>query len=777
MTNWRSGAGRAIGGLLVALIIALGASTTGLAQKKAAPAGVPAEQRTELRRLVETLKDDAKRKELIATLERLLAAQRLERKPPTASSFLERVVARFKRFADGLPKAADLVPNLSQMWTWVRDRATDARFRAELLAGLWKGALILFAGLAAAWVMRRLIRRMIGRRKQKPDRKLLQRAGIVLFRALVDLLPIAAFAGVALVVLPLTQPSAVTSAIALTLITAVVVARSLMLIARAVVVPQDATLRLTPLNDEEAAFLYIWLKRLTYVAVFGYFGLVALDALYLPVETFQAALKVLGLILAVMLVMFILQIRQGVGAWFAGRAEAPRWRGFGRRIGAVWHLFAILYVVAAFVVWSLGFGGGFVFLIQATLLTVMTVIVARVILFGIGFGLDRIFAVENEFATRHPGLSERATRYLPTVKAIVAGAVWLFALLALLQIWGVDVASVFASDAGGLVLSTGVSILIVVIAAFIVWALIKNAIARYIDRLSQRRADGQRVARIRTLLPMIEKAILFALVIVTALIVMAELGIDIGPMIAGAGVIGLAIGFGAQTLVKDIINGVFTVMEDSMAVGDTVTVANRTGTVQDLSIRSVILRDYHGTQHTIPFSAISDVQNLSKDFSFAVMDVGVSYRENVDTVMALIVNVAAEFRADESASANVLEDLEVAGIHELADSAVVLRSRFKTRPGTQFAVRREMYRRIKTAFDEAGVEIPYPHRTLYFGEDRNGEAPPARVEIQGQAGPAKAGEPAAGEPAAGAKDTETKETARADDRPKSPAANAALSPV
>ena len=159
------------------------------------------------------------------------------------------------------------------------------------------------------------------------------------------------------------------------------------------------------------------------------------------------------------------------------------------------------------------------------------------------------------------------------------------------------------------------------------------------------------------------------------------------------------------------------------------TVASRTGVVEDLSIRSVTLRDYSGTQHTIPFSSISDVQNMTKDYSFAVFDYGVGYRENVEEVLVVIREVGAELKADGDFGINVIGDLEVAGLQQLGDSAVVIRSRFKCKPGSQWGIKREMNKRIKAAFDARNIEIPFPHTTIYFGEDKEGEAPSLPVRM------------------------------------------------
>jgi small conductance mechanosensitive channel len=218
--------------------------------------------------------------------------------------------------------------------------------------------------------------------------------------------------------------------------------------------------------------------------------------------------------------------------------------------------------------------------------------------------------------------------------------------------------------------------------------------------------------------------------LIALFLVLAELGINIAPLLAGAGVIGLAIGFGSQKLVQDIITGMFVLFSDTMRVGDVVVVAGRAGVVEAVTMRTVVLRDERGQVHTIPYSAIDTVTNQTKDFAYAVFDIGVSYRENVDDVMQVLRDLGAELRQDPYFRRLIMEPLEVSGLDRFADSAVMIKARFKTRPLRQWDVAREFNRRLKNRFDELGIQIPFPHQTVYFGADRQGQAPAAHVEVR-----------------------------------------------
>jgi small conductance mechanosensitive channel len=205
--------------------------------------------------------------------------------------------------------------------------------------------------------------------------------------------------------------------------------------------------------------------------------------------------------------------------------------------------------------------------------------------------------------------------------------------------------------------------------------------------------------------------------------------VDIAPLLAGAGVVGLAVGFGSQKLVQDVISGVFNLLEDTIAVGDVVQVGSHAGVVEAMSIRSIRLRDLSGNLHTIPFSGVDTVTNMTKQFSYYLMEVGIAYRENTDHVTEILKEIGAELQEDAEYGPNILEPLEVLGVDGFRDSAVIIKARIKTKPIMQWWVGREFNRRMKHRFDALGIEIPFPHMTLYFGVDKQGNAPPAHLHV------------------------------------------------
>ena len=263
------------------------------------------------------------------------------------------------------------------------------------------------------------------------------------------------------------------------------------------------------------------------------------------------------------------------------------------------------------------------------------------------------------------------------------------------------------------------SIILVVAIGLIVWEFIDGAI-----EYMQVHAPLEKQARMNTLAPIIKHVALVVFLTMFTMILLSELGINVVPLLAGAGILGIAVGFGAQTMVKDYISGFFIIFEDLIQVGDVVTVAGNTGVVERLTIRKIQLRDFEGSVYTIPYSEVTQVKNLTKDFSYYVLNIGVAYREDINQVMDLMREVDEDLRSNPEFEEFILEPIEIVGLDQFADSAIVIKARIKTKPVKQWFVGREYNRLLKYKFDENNIEIPFPHQTIYFGEDKNGNAPP-----------------------------------------------------
>ena len=243
--------------------------------------------------------------------------------------------------------------------------------------------------------------------------------------------------------------------------------------------------------------------------------------------------------------------------------------------------------------------------------------------------------------------------------------------------------------------------------------------------MTRRTTDTEELKRVETVSRAFRHLATAVITVVAAMLVLSELGISIAPILATAGVLGLAVGFAAQSLIKNYFNGFFILLENQIRQGDVVEAGGKSGLVEEVTLRYIRLRDYDGNVHFVPNGVIELVTNRSREFAFAVMEIPVAYREDVDEVMEVMRNAAAELRQDVQFGPRILEDLEVAGVDRWAESAVVIKCRFKVRPLEQWNVRREYMRRLKHAFDRTAIEIPYPHVTVYAGQGKDGSVPPA----------------------------------------------------
>lgn len=257
------------------------------------------------------------------------------------------------------------------------------------------------------------------------------------------------------------------------------------------------------------------------------------------------------------------------------------------------------------------------------------------------------------------------------------------------------------------------NLILILLLAWISLRVTHRLVSAFHQRLKDKTPSAEEQRRIATLERVFGYVASVVIWVVTIMLVLSELGISIAPILATAGVAGLAVGFGAQSLVKDYFTGFVMLVENQIRVGDIVEIADKTGAVEELTLRYVRLRDYSGSVHFVPNGIITSVSNMSRDFAFAVVDVGVGYREELGAVFQVMKTTAEDLRADPAFSGRILDGLEIAGVDQWAESSVMIRARLKVVALEQWTIRREYLRRLKMAFDAHGIDIPYPHRTVY----------------------------------------------------------------
>jgi moderate conductance mechanosensitive channel len=723
------------GALVASLLLALAGPAPAQSQPSAAaaPALAPAPvSADELERLIGTLQDDAARAQLVEQLRGLIAAQRgVEQKQADESpaTLLNNFSAQIDAISGEILAAAAVVVDAPRLIAWVQSQASDIHTREFWLEVGLKLGIIFGAALIAEWFARLLLRRPALRLVSRMSGSMAVQALLMVLQFLIEAMPILVFTGAAYVVLPLVQPHFATARVAEVIIHASLMARLILAVAHVALVSPGAGALYT-IGEETRAYLYIWARRITNLAVYGFALATGTWWLGVPGAIYTLLLRGTMLVLGILAVIFVLQNRVAVAEMLRGKggagAPAPGrgWSLLRQRLADTWHVLAIIYIVGTFGSYVLRIEGGPVFVLRATLLSVVVLLAAGLIVRFVRRFSQRGFAVGADVKTRFPLLEARANRYLPVLTVAASTVVYFFAVLTLLQAWGVDAFAWFTTNFGRRITGSLISIVTVLIISLVLWESFVSAIERYLNRIGMDGRPVARSARARTLLPLLRTAVLIVLVTVVALIVLSELGLNIAPLLAGAGVVGLAIGFGSQALVKDVITGLFILLEDTLAVGEVVDVGKgHTGLVEAISIRTIKLRDTSGAVHTIPFSEVSTVSNLTRDYSYFVADVGIVYREDPDHVIGVLRAVAEDLAKDPAWAPFIVEPLDVVGVDRFTDSAVVIRVRLKTLPLKQWPVGREFNRRMKRAFDRHGIEMPAANQASYLAEGRPTAAP------------------------------------------------------
>lgn len=525
--------------------------------------------------------------------------------------------------------------------------------------------------------------------------------------------------------------------------------------------PKAPSLRLFPMEDRDASFLYQWIIRIAISAGLVGGAYAIFDALGVSGNLGLLTKSLAGAVVILALVIMIWQSRKRVArAMWPEESEAPS-EGEGGSMRAVfaknWHYAAMIYVLAAGAIWiTKSLSGEDVkvvnLLVSIFLIPVFIGVdqwVQRLLKIASGESREIIDlsggAPPDSDARQEPegktGSKMDIMNYIPLIKRFFRAFLILFLVFGSLRLWGIDV------SIGRIFTRSALSILVIVLLGFIAWQFIK---ARIDQKLKEEEPEqdedaeegGAGGARNVTLLLLLRKFALTVMFVMVSLIILSSIGIDIGPLIAGAGVFGLAIGFGAQTLVKDILSGIFFLLDDAFRIGDYVEAGGIKGTVEHLTLRSMRIRNPRGPVHTIPFGSLGKVTNFSRDYTITKLDFRVRYDTNVNKVRKIIKKINEELSKNEEVAPFLLEKIKSQGIRQLDDSAMVMRVKYKTIPGKQFVIRRHVYERLQQLFKENGIEFAHRNVTVYLpsgtshegkAENGTGTTDPKMVEAAGAA--------------------------------------------
>ncbi len=513
-------------------------------------------------------------------------------------------------------------------------------------------------------------------------------------------------------------------------------------IVRAVLSPAASGLRLVRVTDHAAKTIYRTLSLV--IGVLGYGQLLVVPIVNRSASTAAGSgvSALLSVFVLVNLIYVVVRRREEVATWLSPSVETPGHTSAepGETSGApkpgwanslmfglakLWHwivlgylgvMFLVVMTQPADVTLSALIGSGKI---------LAALVVASLVSGWLSVAMARGVALPDDINQKIPLLEPRLNRFVPRAFGTLRLAILAVVMLFVLDVIGMtDVRAWMESRLGLQVTTSIVSVAIILLVAFLLWL----ALTSFVDFRLNPEYGAVPTSRETTLLTLLRNAVTIALVILTLMFCLSEIGLDIGPLLASAGVLGLAIGFGAQSMVKDIITGIFIQLENAINVGDVITVGGTTGTVEKLSVRSVSLRDSHAVFHIIPFSSVNMVSNAMRGFSYSVCDMGIAYRENVDDAKQAMHDAFDMLTEDAEIAAFIIAPLEWLGINSFGDNAVILRARIKTVPGKQWAVGRAYNGYLKTVFDDRNIEIPFPQQTIWLGEAKDGSTQHFRIE-------------------------------------------------
>ncbi|WP_414444465.1 mechanosensitive ion channel family protein [Burkholderia sp. 22PA0106] len=547
-------------------------------------------------------------------------------------------------------------------------------------------------------------------------------------RALISLalrsVPVLVFVGVAtLTMSALTDDDTPPANAVSSLIDIYVICRMVAIVSRLFFQPDAPHLRLLHIDDRWAAFTQHWIRRIGLV-VGGCAAAVETAASFgLSEAGHLALLKAVALIGHVMVSILILQCSRPVAARIRAHcAGQPSLALLGNALADAWAPVTVFVVMALWFVWALDVHNGYHVLISLGGRSIAVMIGMRIVAILVFGALARLF--ERRDADSGTVVHRHAYRYYPLLRQIVSGVVAVVTIIALLQIWGVPVLRAFES--GTIVhrlASALVTIAIAAVVALFVWEAANIGIERRLDSWT-RQGNLVRAARLRTLLPMLRSLLFILILLVVVLTGLSELGVNVGPLLAGASIFGVALGFGSQKLVQDFITGIFLLMENAMQVGDWVTLAGVSGTVEYLSIRTVRLRAGDGSLHTVPFSSVSTVNNTNRGLGNAAVKVSVQYGEDLDAAVATLKEIGAALRVDPQYKDGILSDFSYWGVDSVDGASIALSGQIQCKDTTRWGVQREFNRRIAETFRERGIRIANPQRNVLTRESHDGAIPP-----------------------------------------------------
>jgi len=657
-------------------------------------------------------------------------------------------------------RAVQAVRGFPLLWGWLVMMATNPLAQTLLREAIWRVAIAFGCALAVEWGVRLVLRHPVhileGRSPEtesapapaEPDTgegraevgeteppghrqnaalTRLHRLPLVLLRFVLDLLPVLGFAIAGhIVAATAIGGSEQTRLIVVAMVDAYVICSAVVCLGRMMLSPQAQRLRLVRISDGTAQWATTWIRRIAAVAAFGYAIAQVGQLLGMSDAAHDGLLKLVSLIYHVFLAVMVLQKRRAVKHWIRAPSGASGVVARLRNaVAPVWHWIALFFLAASWIVWAVEIRNGLAKVLHFFFALVLVTIIARLVLIVLLGALDRALHIGPETAARYPGLNDRLRAYHPLLQGVVRVLVCLVGALVVLEFWGLPTFEWFTgNDLGQRLVAAFGTMAVTLVLAMVVWEAANAAIQAHLARLT-RSQQMARSTRVQTLLPLLRTTLLVCIVVIAGLTILSDIGINIAPLLAGAGIVGVAIGFGSQKLVQDLITGIFLLLENTMQVGDWVTVSGLSGSVEHLSVRTIRLRAGDGSVHVIPFSSVTTVTNTNRGLGNAAVIITVSYSEDTDQVGQVLQEIAAQMRKEPDFASKMLSDLQLWGVDKIDGASATLTGQIVCTDSGRWPVQREFNRRVKIRFQELGITIFNPMQTYLISPAQSAPARPA----------------------------------------------------
>ncbi len=719
---------------LALLALCLARPTAGWAQSAAMPV-TPNVTPAEAQQALGVLQDPQKREQLITTLKAIAkaapaagatpapAAPAASETAPAAKTapevtlkpnslgaqLLVALSAWGVRLAGEAAATLQTMNNLPALWGWLTTLETDPQAsHALLVAAAWLALVVgcaLLLELLTAWALRRPRAALAAHApiSNGDSVRLLRLLPVALARLLLDLAPVAVFAAVGnLLVGTVPGIEEQTRLVVIAIVNAYALCRAVMCVARMLLPPDHPRLRLWRLDDRAAGFVLAWVRRLAVVAIFGSALVEVALLLGLEQSAHDGFQRLIALVLTVMLIILVIRSHHAVTRYLRGSGET-RWRGW---IAEAWPYLAVMTIVSFWIGTVTGTRGGLSGLYFPGV-TLAAIVAARLLTIVVLGTLDRGLRLDPDAHAGLPGLSQRIAFYRRPLEIVAMAVITALWVVVVLQLWGAPAFNWFiAGGIGARLVSALATVAVAVIAAIAIWEVSQAVLTRQLDQAGP---GGQvRSVRLLTLLPILRTALLVAIIAIVGLTALSEIGVNIAPLLAGAGIAGIAIGFGSQHLVQDVITGILVLFENAIQIGDGVTVAGLSGSVEQLSVRTLRLRASDGSVHIIPFSAVTSITNNNRGLGNAAVSVTVAFHEDTDRVIATLAEIGAAMREEEEFKSRMLGDLQIFGVDQVRPWGVTITGQIVCTDTGRWPVQREFNRRMKKRFEELQIILGAP---------------------------------------------------------------------